>query len=301
MSRPYSAFEALGEMAKGAGNFFGQVHAEKVKNERLAQARAAKLEDEQEKRDWQEEQRRLQHAEGLDRIDRQGEVQRENAAHRESLRSDDKSPRTQLVQRDDAVYVVNLDTGESTITDIPAAFDAGNGERTASQETLRMRMLSLDKALDEMDALEASGYDPTGFDGFRDEMTVGSKFTNWMATDEGQQYQAWANQAKEALLRTATGAAAPETENQNYIQMFLPRFGDSPETKAAKKRAMRMHVRNMALASNSDTPQDVANAQLRESMEQSLMTVGLLDDPNSDIPSVPPGLSESAMRYMPQT
>ena len=45
MSEKYSAWSALGEIAKGGGNYFAAIGAEKVRAERLAQARAERRED----------------------------------------------------------------------------------------------------------------------------------------------------------------------------------------------------------------------------------------------------------------
>lgn len=50
----YSALQALGDMAIGAGNYFGQVNAEKIRAERLAQARAERRADFESEREIRE-------------------------------------------------------------------------------------------------------------------------------------------------------------------------------------------------------------------------------------------------------
>lgn len=285
----YAALAALGEMARGAGNFFGQVHLENVAAKRLAEARAEELQDIESNRAWQEDRDELQYARSQENSRLNADEQIRVAKAKADMKGEDGSERrTQLVQREDGVYVVDMDTGETILTNVPAEFKVADAKQTATQKTLEMRMTAMDEAVKNMLRLEKEGYDPTALGGLGDEVATGSKWTNWLASDSGQEYQSWASQAKEALLRTATGAAAPESENQNYIQMFIPRFGDSEQTKMAKYRAMNMHIKTMASAANADLPEDVALRAHRQSMEKALTSSGLMDNPDSDIPSLSP-------------
>jgi len=77
------------------------------------------------------------------------------------------------------------------------------------------------------------GYNPTGWQGYIDQLTAGG-WTNFAASGPGQEFQREAIDASETLLRLATGAAAPEPEVERYRQLYVPEAGDSTNTVKAK-------------------------------------------------------------------
>lgn len=299
----YTAIQALGEAAKGAGSAFGIIAAQKVRAERLAEARAGKLEDMETQRKWRLEDREYlegrQDAKAAEALD----TQKQLIDYRAVVAAEHAVPgNPDFVKGGDGYFYAKTPTGLQR-TDVRHTTQDGASSKTATERTLEMRMRSASAALGEMEELESGGYDPTGVGGLRDQWTAGSGVANWLASSEGQRYQTAAKRVKEAFLRTATGAAAPESENSAYVGMFIPSFGDTAQTKEAKKRAIREQIAAMADASNSDLPQDLANAHWRESAEEIARRNGLVDAGRGASGSwgtpTEPQLSPAARRYLP--
>jgi hypothetical protein len=112
--------------------------------------------------------------------------------------------------------------------DILASSDGST--MSASQRTALYRAESFTKGLTDMEHILAGGYDPTNLGGFWDKVTNKFDTTRFAASKEGQQFQSAASTMKEAALRTATGAAAPEGENMEYVMTLVPAPGDKEET-----------------------------------------------------------------------
>jgi len=77
-------------------------------------------------------------------------------------------------------------------------------------------------------------FDPTSFSsGFQ------RILPNMLRGENLQMYDSVASAWAQALLRLDSGAAVPETEVKRYVETFLPRFGDGPQTIEAKLRLMQ--------------------------------------------------------------
>lgn len=297
----WSTLRMIGEMAKGGGTYFGAVHAEARRNERLAQARAEKVADRDDARQYAEKthQERLSEEAARRQVVRGEKLEDTEAVL--ALKTAHAAPdNPDLVKGGDGFFYAKTPTGLQR-TDVRHTAEGGtSGDKTATERTLEMRMKSAAEALTEMETLEARGYDPTGFGGLKDQWTAGAGVTNWAASSEGQQYQTAAKRVKEAFLRTATGAAAPESENSAYVGMFIPSFGDTAETKEAKKRAIREQIAAMAEASSTGVPQDVADALWRESAQGIARRHGLSDPSRSPAESTGALADQSVDRYLEQ-
>lgn len=113
-----------------------------------------------------------------------------------------------------------------------AASAGKTSKPTAAQQTAKYRADAFNEALSSMETLYAggAGYDPTGVEGFKDKIANKSDLTRWASSEEGQQWASAASTAREQLLRTATGAAAPEGEKSDYIVTLIPQPGESDDT-----------------------------------------------------------------------
>lgn len=262
----WSGMAALGEMAKGAGQYFGSVSKHQRQTERLAQARAEKIADRDEGRQYAESIRdegrefaadQRSDAQDLQQLD---EMAAENTAHVEGVKA-----RRDKLQADKASRDEWDRRREATQKDKMEALTGKSSDKSASEVTHETRTKQAQVAMREVRALTQGpdAYDPTSIRAGVDQVMVGG-LTNFLATEKGQQYQSATKRAKEAFLRAATGAAAPESENKAYVNMFIPQFGDSKETMDAKFTAMDEQIRIMAEAYPEGTPQDVRNAGFQE-------------------------------------
>jgi hypothetical protein len=145
-----------------------------------------------------------------------------------------------------------------------------NKAASAAQKTAEFRASMFDDALGRLeDTLgyneetgEFEDYDPTGWQGLWDKATNKYDVTRWLSSDEGIQYQSDANTVKEQVLRTATGAAAPNTENEEYLQTLIPAPGDgeAAKFKIEKLRTISRRLRNAADAgANQEELNDLSN------------------------------------------
>jgi len=125
--------------------------------------------------------------------------------------------------------------------------DDSSKDITVFGGTLALRKQTAKEALEEMDAILYDPDDPydmrSGKAGW-DHVMVGG-VTNSLASAKGQKFTSAAGRVREAFLRTATGAAAPETEVGSYKAMYTPQWGDHPETVAMKMDASKRQIEAM--------------------------------------------------------
>ena len=258
----WSGLAALGEMAKGAGKYYGTLSSEQRKNERLAQARAERVADRAEERGHQLEDRESNREWQIEQTDGSRDYAAEKLAEERAYQAQQsKLERSQSMEDAEMKHTNAMDL--QRLKDGPGG---SSSDKTASQVTHETRTQQAQVAYAELDAI-MERYDPGSAQGGWDQTMVGG-LTNFMASEDGKQYQSAAGRVKEAFLRAATGAAAPETENKAYINMFIPQFGDGPETKAAKKAAMMEQIRIMQSAYDEGIPQDVRLAQFEQNAQQ---------------------------------
>ena len=143
----------------------------------------------------------------------------------------------------------------------------GNKPATQAEKIAQYRANTFDDGLASMNTLLGTydpetglydGYDPTSLEAFWDKQTNKFDLTRFLASPEGQQWAAATETMKEAALRTATGAAAPETENTRYIAALVPSPGEDPATVRAKMQKLARFSEYMNELGGSDN-QEMAN------------------------------------------
>lgn len=95
----------------------------------------------------------------------------------------------------------------------------------------------------QMDAITASGYDPTNTQDF-----IGSNTGvagNFATSPEGQQFNTEKARFVDALIRLRTGAAATKEEQETYGKRWFPVPGDKPQTIQAKQRARQQALKSI--------------------------------------------------------
>ena len=122
---------------------------------------------------------------------------------------------------------------------------AGSGNKTATENTAEMRSKSLTMGVRDMkQVMFGDGnvdlstspellYDPGSVisgPGFKDKVANSFDLTRDFSTPEGIIFASGSSTAKEALLRTNTGAAAPEGEQKEYMKTLIPSPGESYES-----------------------------------------------------------------------
>lgn len=136
-------------------------------------------------------------------------------------------------------------------------------EGQAKATTFASQMAS---ASNELDKLEAAGFDPTSTS-TQLQTNLAGGIGNVFTSPQAQQAKQTQNQWSEAFLRVKTGAAATEPEVQLNNKTFFPQIGDSPAVIAQKKR-MRVQAENDVLnmsgpgrevATQRTAPQDTAD------------------------------------------
>jgi hypothetical protein len=112
-------------------------------------------------------------------------------------------------------------------------------------------------ASNELDKLEASGFDPTSTSTQMQTKFAGG-MGNIFTSPKAQQAKQTQNQWSESFLRVKTGAAATEPEVELNNKTFFPQLGDSPAV-INQKRQMRVQaehdVLNMAGAGRDHATQ----------------------------------------------
>lgn len=148
-----------------------------------------------------------------------------------------------------------------------AAASKGNKPATQAEMIAQYRADTFDDGLASMNTLLGTydpetglydGYDPTSLEAFWDKQTNKFDLTRFLASPEGQQWAAATETMKEAALRTATGAAAPETENTRYVAALVPSPGEDPATVRAKMQKLARFSEYMNELGGSDN-QEMAN------------------------------------------
>ena len=159
----------------------------------------------------------------------------------------------------------------------------GDKPPTAAQQTARYRADTFEQGLSDMREILAEGYDPTSPGGLKDKITSRSDLLRWAASPEGEQWQSATNTVKEAALRTATGAAAPEGENRDYIMTLIPQPFESSETVEFKMRKLEEFGALLDELGGATEEEAAANfnmaaERLRASETESEKPPGLSDD-----------------------
>ena len=84
----------------------------------------------------------------------------------------------------------------------------------------------------EIDRVLSEGYEPT----MTDRYSAGGALTNWMASDEGQQYWNAATEWTRSKLRAESGAVIGVEEAREEARTYFPVAGDSDKVKRQKER-----------------------------------------------------------------
>ena len=158
----------------------------------------------------------------------QGIIDHANDRDYISVANPDGSGMTTIRQGDDIPEGMIL--ANAFFDQIRADGTGAAGAKSSTQRIAEYRANSLRTSREQMQLLLDSGYSPSGWEGFKDKITNSSDLTRWAASPEGKKFQSAQSTAKEALLRTATGAAAPDGENREYIKTLIPSIGDGPDT-----------------------------------------------------------------------
>jgi hypothetical protein len=130
-----------------------------------------------------------------------------------------------------------MEDSRERMDEAEAASKGDDLTETESKNKFRAEML--DGAIQDIEEVLDSGYNTGGFEALKDKAVAATDLTRWAASDEGLKFKSAANTAKEQILRAATGAAAPETENQEYIETLVPRVGEGREVVEYKLQKMR--------------------------------------------------------------
>lgn len=100
-----------------------------------------------------------------------------------------------------------------------------------------------EQAHETMTQLEKAGYDPTSWGAGFDRFATGSQFTNWLASPEGQQYEAAKKQFIASGGYLKSGANVPESEFETGRRTYSPQMGDHPGTTEFKENARERLLR----------------------------------------------------------
>lgn len=150
--------------------------------------------------------------------------------------------------------IEGLDLGEPAPAEDPAirVTPIAGTEKTKDPTTGEERKTGffasrMARALEEINELEDSGFDPTNIP---DRVLVpGTPLPdfarNYMTSPKYQQYNRAMLQFADMILRFVTGAQATKEEIQVQADIYTPKPGDSPETVAAKRRAREQALQDM--------------------------------------------------------
>lgn len=306
MGMNWSAIGALGAASESAGNYFGVLAVEKTRTQRLAESRAEDLADADTART-----QKLEDTASL--RDHQGEVRQEGVDNAlavtaaTNLESDRRAIRNEALKGGPEVppsekyletwtdpktgqaFAVYEDNSMVPIEGMVDAVEEEGGSTTAGQDLIGMRSKQAQRGLSTIKGLIGEdGYNPGGLEAGWNSLTTGG-ITNFMATGAGQQFEQASGEVREAFLRTATGAAAPDSEVANYTRMYIPAFGDDAKTIQQKIRASEMQIANMdALAQKIESGEvemsdEQALQAFKDSAEQVAQEAGLYGEPVSGV------------------
>jgi len=118
-----------------------------------------------------------------------------------------------------------IDASQKRVREAEEAKAEGDSKtEVEAKNTFRAGMLR--EAIDDMVQLRDAGYNPSGIGAFKDKYMATNDVTRGLSSDEGLMFKSAANTGKEQVLRAATGAAAPTSENEEYIETLVPRIGE---------------------------------------------------------------------------
>jgi len=129
-----------------------------------------------------------------------------------------------MVRRDGTATPVTV--GGAPVPAKPVALTEVQGNAT----NFASRMTQAEKILGE---LEAKGVNSSTAGA----IAAKSKWTNWLATSEGQQYMQGARNWVTANLRKESGAAIPPAELDAEVEKYFPVVGDKPDNIEQKRQA----------------------------------------------------------------
>ncbi|MGE8279029.1 MAG: hypothetical protein ACN6O2_01220 [Stenotrophomonas sp.] len=135
------------------------------------------------------------------------------------------------------------------------------GERNASGFYQRMVAANAD-----LQRLTDAGYDPTNL---RDHLTVGSAVGNFLASNEGQQYNQAAMNWVRANLRKESGAAIGVDEARQEIRNYFPQPGDTPDVVQQKAKNRLVVEQAMLQAAGRAAPPQAGQRPLAPDRQQS--------------------------------
>ena len=148
-------------------------------------------------------------------------------------------------KRPDGLYFGDEKVDESTWQsydnpNLQAATVAGTKPTAASKKAQYLSEV-YDEATANLFNLMENGFDPTSPAALWDKLASKSDVANFLASEQGQQWEADVETAKDSALRTATGAAAPGTEQARQVLALIPRPGDKTGTLARKKVKLKVY------------------------------------------------------------
>jgi hypothetical protein len=139
---------------------------------------------------------------------------------------------------------------------------------TAQQAKALYNAENMDKAIGEAWKVLEDDYNPGGVQGFWDQLMTGSMYTNILASEPGQIFNSSMGTIREAALRTSTGAAAPETEQADYMMTLIPRAGDSRGVVAWKMKKIAGIQKNIASLGGEDISEEEADRNFNSAVDE---------------------------------
>lgn len=149
----------------------------------------------------------------------------------------------------------------------------GKNAPTEVQTKAFMANARFDQLEPVLEAIEDSDYDLTGkWDTFR--RWVADRVPDWAPwvgfaslPGEAQMYQAAVKGWAQGLLRLESGAAITVKEEASYVETFMPRAGDSPETMVLKREMRRTMADAIEqVATGIRQAEQAGNAQMAEQL-----------------------------------
>jgi hypothetical protein len=150
--------------------------------------------------------------------------------------------------------IEGLDLGEPAPAEDPAirvtpiaGTEKSKDPATGEDRKIAFFASRMASALEELNALENSGFDPTNIP---DRVLVpGTPLPdvarNYLTSPKYQQYDRAMLQFADMILRFTTGAQQSDEEIRNTANIYAPKPGDAPETVAAKRRARELALQDL--------------------------------------------------------
>lgn len=283
----WDAVAAIGQAAQGAGVFAGAIGSIKLKQERLAQAAAERQAD----RDWRvkydADQRELRKADEAARLADQraySEGQRdEQRAYNERRESEKAATKEQHGALEDGMARIDEELDrkrerqkdvEDLVPDAKYSTTSSKDKMTEGDKRLAMRAEMGGRYLDKMIKImglgdpDKEGYDPTTLSALFEK--VGNKFdlTRGFTSEASQFFDVAGEGMVAGILRTDTGAAAPEPEQVRYVRRLIPGVGESKHVVYWKMQTLEHTFAAMAAAAERGaTPEGIRDAAIMAAME----------------------------------